>query len=252
MVKSILASNVVISSKLIEKYLSALLTGMVVVATMTCSASAQSFNKTYAVSPETSELEVVNQAGTIKVIAGGNPGRISVNAKQNEGVAKIDAAQTPQGKVKIEVTGQGIVDFEIVVPASSNVDLLCYKGSITVANLGGAVRARVTSGDIQITGLRSVRVDAHSAQGNVSFSGDVLPSGSYILRAFSGLIDASLPASADFKLLAASFRGKIDLSGFEMKFDRQTQQLIEGAHGAGRASINLWTQEGSIRLHRKP
>jgi hypothetical protein len=252
MVKSILASNVVISPTLIEKFLPALLTGFVVVATMTCSASAQSFNKTFAVTPETSELEVVNQTGTIKVIAGGNPGRIMVNAKQNEGAAKIDSSQSAQGKVKIEVTGQGVVDFEITVPASSNVDLLCYKGSITVANLGGAVRARVTNGNIQITGLRSVRVEAHSTQGNVSFSGDVLPSGSYTLKSFSGRIDASLPANADFKLSAASFRGGMDLGGFEMKFDKQTHQLVEGAHGAGRASVSLWTQEGSIHLHRKP
>lgn len=202
--------------------------------------------------PETSELEVINQVGTIKVTVGGNAARIVINARQSDNATKIDASQNAQGKVKVEVAGQGTVDFEIAVPASSKIDLLCYKGAITIANLGGAVRARITDGDIRITGLRSARVEAHSTKGNVSFSGEVLPTGSYTLKAFSGRVDATLPANADFKLSAASFRGGMDFGGFQMKFDKQTHQLVEASHGAGRASISLWTQEGSIHLHRKP
>ena len=156
------------------------------------------------------------------------------------------------GKVKVEVTGRGRVDFEIVVPASSSIDLLTYQGAIVVTNLAGVVRARVTDGDIQIAGLRSARVDASCTQGNVSFSGEVLPSGSYTLKSYSGRVDATLPANADFKLSAASFRGGMDLGAFQMKYDKQTHQLVEGSHGAGRASVSLWTQEGSIHLHRKP
>src|SRR5262249_50540735 len=131
-------------------------------------------------------------------------------------------------------------------------DLLSYQGAIVVTNLAGAVRARVTDGDIQIDGLRSARVDASCTQGNVSFSGEVLPSGSYTLKSFSGRVDAILPADADFKLSASSFRGGMDLGAFQMKFDKRSHQLGEASHGAGSASISLWTQEGSSHLHRKP
>src|SRR5262249_43636982 len=131
-------------------------------------------------------------------------------------------------------------------------DLLSYQGAIVVTNLAGAVRARVTDGDIQIDGLRSARVDASCTQGNVSFSGEVLPSGRYTLKSFSGRVDAILPADADFKLSASSFRGGIDLGAFQMKFDKNSHQLVEASHGAGRASISLWTQEGSIHIRRKP
>jgi hypothetical protein len=226
--------------------------GFAVVAVLAHSAGAQSFNRTFSVAPERSELEVVNQRGTIKVTPGGSPGRVVINAKQLDGNPKIDAAQDAQGKVKIEVTGTGTVDFEITVPASSNLDLLCYKGSIIGANLGGSVRAHITDGNIQFTGLRSPRVEAHSIKGNVSFSGEILPSGSYTLKSFSGRVDATLPANADFKLSAASYRGGMDLGGFQMKFEKQTDQLVEASHGEGRASVHLWTQEGSIHLHRKP
>jgi len=252
MVNEIPAPNAPLSPKLIAKFLSALAISFVVVAALAYSASAQTFSRTFSAPPETSELEVVNQAGTIKVTAVANTSRIVVNARQHDNATKIGATQNAQGKVKVEVTGHGVVDFEITVPPSSNIDLLSYRGAITVTNLAGAVRARITDGNIQIAGLRSARVEAHSTQGNVSFSGEVLPSGSYILKSFSGRVDATLPAHADFRLSAASFRGGMDLGAFQMKFDKQTHQLVEASHGAGRASISLWTLEGSIHLHRRP
>ena len=253
MVTESLAPDIPLSSnKITAKFSSALAISFVVITALAYSASAQTFSRAFSVPPETSELEVVNQAGTIKVTAGANATRIIINARYSESAAKIGATQDAQGKVKVEVTGQGTVDFEITVPASSDLDLLSYKGQIMVTNVAGEVRARVTDGNIQIAGLRSPRVEAHCTQGNVSFSGEVLPSGSYTLKSYSGRDDATLPANADFKLSAASFRGGMDLSAFQMKYDKQTHQLVEGSHGAGRASVSLWTQEGSIHLHRKP
>jgi DUF4097 and DUF4098 domain-containing protein YvlB len=253
MVKESLAPGDLLPPKITAKFLSALAISFVVATALAYSASAQTFSRAFPVPPGTSELEVVNQTGTIKVTSGANTSKIVISAKYNENAAKIDATQNAQGKVKVEVAGQGTVDFEITVPASSDIDLLSYKGAIVVMNLAGAVRARVTDGNIQISGLRSPRVDAHCTQGNVSFSGEVLPSGSYTLKSFSGRVDAYLPTNADFKLSAASFGpGGMNLGAFQMKYDKQTHQLVEASHGAGRASINLWTQEGSINLHRKP
>lgn len=242
------------SSKSIPNFnpsLLALVIGLVVFTAPSYIYAAQAPNWTFDVSPESSELEVVNQAGTIKVYAGDSNTKIVINARQNGGSAKISATQNTVGKVKVEVTGQGNVDFDIVVPVSSGVDLLAYRGVILVNNMAGTVRARVTDGDIRISGLRSANVIAHSTQGNVSFSGEVLPSGSYTLKSFSGRVDAILPADADFKLSASSFRGGMDLDAFQMKFDVQSHQKVEASHGAGRASISLWTQEGSIHLHSK-
>src|SRR5262249_51549822 len=185
------------------RFLSALAIGFVVLTASSPRSGAQTFSRAFAVSPESSELEVVNQAGTIKVTAGANPTKIVITARQSGGAGERDGPQNTHGKGQVEVTGRGRVDFEIAVPASSSIDLLSYRGAIMVTNLAGAVRARVTDGDIQIAGLRSARVEARCTQGNVSFSGEVLPSGSYILKSFSGRIDAFLPADADFKLSAS-------------------------------------------------
>lgn len=240
------------SSKSVAKFLSALATGFLALTASASPSDAQNFSRAFAVSPERSELEVVNQAGTIKVTPSASPNKIVINARQSEGAAKIEATQNAMGKVKVEVTGRGRVDFEIAVPASSSLNLLSYQGAIVVTNLAGAVRARVTEGDIQIAGMRSAKVDASCTQGNVSFSGEVLPSGRYTLKSFSGRVDAILPADADFKLSASTFSGGMDLGAFQMKFDKRSHQLVEALHGAGRASIRLWTQEGSIYLRRKP
>jgi DUF4097 and DUF4098 domain-containing protein YvlB len=240
------------SSKSGAKFLAALPIVFILLSASATSSNAQTFNRAFAVSPERSELEVVNQEGMIKVTATPNSSKVVINARQSGGSAKIDAAQNALGKVKIEVTGQGRVDFEIAVPASSSINLLSYRGAIMVTNLAGAVRARVTNGDIQIAGLRSAKVEAHCTQGNVIFSGEVLPSGRYILKSFSGRVEVTLPADADFKLSASSFRGGMDLDAFQLKFNKRSPQLVEASRGAGAASISLWTQEGSIHLYRKP
>jgi DUF4097 and DUF4098 domain-containing protein YvlB len=242
------------SSKSFAKFLSALATGLMILTASASSSSAQTFNRAFAVAPESSELEVVNQEGVIKVKAAANSSKIVINARQSSGEAKIEATQNAMGKVKVEVTGQGRVEFEIAVPASSSVNLLSYKGEIMVTNLTGAVHASVTEGDIEIAGSRSAKVEAHCGKGNVNFSGDVLPSGRYVLKSFSGRVKVILPADADFKLSASSYRGGIDPDAFQfqMKFDKRSPQRVEASRGAGGASITLWTQEGSIHLYRKP
>ena len=215
-------------------------------------ASAQTFTRTFTVSPASSDLEVINQVGSIKITPGGIAGKIVIGAKQGEGESKIGASQTTEGKVKVEVVGRGTVDFEITVPPHSNLNLLCYKCAISVANITGAVVARNNAGHIQFTGLRSPRVEAHSTKGSVNFNGEVLPSGNYTLKSFSGRVDATLPASSDFKLQASCYRGGMDLGSFPIRFEKQSDQLVEGALGSGKATVSLWTQEGSIHLHRKP
>jgi hypothetical protein len=236
------------------KLLSALASGWLFLTISGIAARAQSFNKTFLVSPSSSWLEVTNQLGSIKVTGtNGTTNKVVVTAKQVDSETRTIATQTPDGKIKVEVNGRGPVDFEINVPPSTKVNLYTYKGAISVVNLAGSVRARITTeGNIHLTGLRSSEVFAHSISGNVVFNGDVLPEGEYTLKSFSGRVEVTFPPNANFKLSASSIGGLMDLGGFPMKFDRQTDQLVEAACGNGRAKVVLWTQEGSIQLRRKP
>ncbi len=215
-------------------------------------AHAQTLSKTFQVAPDSSEVEVTNQTGSIKITAASNTNKVVINAKQTGPDAQINAKQTSEGRVKVEVTGLAAVDLELSVPAASKLDLLCYKCAIVVANASGPVQARTMEGNIVFSGLRSPRVEAHSTSGNINFAGEILPSSSYKLKSFAGRIDVTLPANADFKLHASSFRTAMDLGNFPLKFKKQSAQIVEGACGEGRATVLLWTQEGSLHLHRKP
>lgn len=213
--------------------------------------AAQDFNKSFRVSAELSELEVINKKGSVMIVAAeGN--QIVITARRVADATSISAIQTSQGRVKVEVTGSAPVDFIISVPSHTALELLCYQCPITVKNVGGPMHASTTEGNILLAGLHSPRVEAHSTSGNVNFTGEILPSGNYTLKSFSGRVEATLPTSADFKLRALSSRGGMDLGGFRMSFNKQTDKVVEGISGTGRASIYLWTQEGSIRLHSKP
>ncbi|MBO0799748.1 MAG: DUF4097 family beta strand repeat protein [Blastocatellia bacterium] len=215
---------------------------------------AQNFSRTFNVSSEASGLEVINQVGSIKVTTS-DANNIVINAKRIDSRSQISATQNSEGKVKVEVNGHGGVDFEITVPPATNLDLITYKGAISVANLTGPVQARITTdGLIQFTGLRSPKVEAHSLGGKVTFTGDLLPDGEYKLKSFSGRVEVNFPSNADFTLSASSPSGvmEMDLDGMPLKFYRQTNQRVEAACGKGMAKLILWTQDGSIYLHRKP
>lgn len=88
-------------------------------------------------------------------------------------------------------------------------------------------RARTTDGSIAFTGIHSPQVEANSTTGNVKFSGGILRSGSYTSKSFSGHVDATLPANADFIFAAYSFRVAVDIEGFALRFGKQTAEITE-------------------------
>ena len=221
-----------------------------VVAACFSPAAAQSFSQSFRVTSPMSEVEVKIKRGAIKVVAG-ESNFITVRAREKDGDPKIQAVQTAPGRIVVEVMGKGKVKLEISVPQTSNLDLVCYDCEISVKNVSGAVRAATTEGDIQFIGVRSARLEAHSTTGNISFNGSVLPSGNYIFKSFSGRVDTELKPSVDCRLSATSFRGGIGLGDFPWQFKKQTDQFVEATLGDGRASILIWTQEGTIQMHRK-
>lgn len=211
---------------------------------------AQDFSKTYRVLPDASALEVINKMGSVTVVPG-DSSTIVVTASRNG--ASINTSPLPQGGVKLEVTSDTPVDFKITVPASSMLNLLCIKcaGGIVVKGIRGMIQVRTTEGNIQITGARSPLVEASSTGGDVHFDGEILPSGSYTLKSFSGHVEAFLPAGASFRLNATSFRGGMDLKDFPMSFEKQSDRMVHAFVGSAKATVNLWTQEGRISLRRR-
>jgi hypothetical protein len=214
------------------------------------SARAQDFSKTFRVLPSASAVEVDNNMGSVTIVPG-DAATVVVVAVRNG--ANVSAVQRPDGKVLLKVEGNAPVDFKLTVPAASALKVGCVmcEGGVLVRGMRGEMTLRTTKGSIQITGARSPRVEASSTSGDVRFEGEILPSGSYTLRSFSGRVDALLPAGASFRLNAASFRGGMDLQDFPMNFEKQSAHFVTAFVGSDKATVNLWTQEGSIKLRRR-
>lgn len=224
--------------------------GMMVLGFAAPPVQAQALNQVFKVTPQLSELEVSGHAGSIKVVAG-EGSFIAVRARERDDNVKITAVEVKPSRIKVEVIGSGKVKLEITVPATTSLDLFCYKCEIKTRNISGPVIAKTTEGDIEIRGGRSSRVEAYSTTGDVFFDGEILPSGSYTLKSLSGAVAVVLPPAPDLKLSATSFRGGIGLGDFQWKFSKQTDQFVEAWQGEGRATIHLLTKEGTIQIHRR-
>jgi DUF4097 and DUF4098 domain-containing protein YvlB len=214
--------------------------------------SAQDFWQSFKVSPS-STLDLKNRDGTIRVKGRRKINSIVISAKITSGDARVVAERAPDGTIQVDAKGPGTVNFDIEVPESTNLKLLSFRGSMHISHSSGAIKASIlTDGSIELIDLQSPSVEAHSANGNVVFKGAVLPTGRYALKTFSGSVEATLPASSDFKLVAKSVQGGMDLGKFPLNFGKRTNQVVEGICGAGGASVSLWTQEGVIRLRSEP
>lgn len=232
-------------SRLWIKQLSSILALVVV---LSLSVLAQGGSKSFRAPANGGELEVINKMGPVSVNVG-DKDTILIRAKQAN--APVTATQSVQGKVKVEVMGKETVELEITVPPNTGLDVNCIKGEISIRNMSGTIKARTTEGDITVAGVRSSKVDIGSVDGSVSFSGDILPTGNYILKSFSGRVSAVLPAAADFKLNASSNQGGIDVGGVGMSFDRRTNTRVEGTRGTGSATVTMWTQQGTIQIRQR-
>ena len=145
-------------------------------------------------------LKLSNVAGDVRITGGGGT-EIKVEAKIH-GKGKTDAearAQFDSVKVDMRQNGSRVdvettherhsrawVDYTVVVPTGTSVDVHSVSGDVFVSEIGGSARAETVSGDVTATGLaqvaalRSVSGDVHatglSSDGAVTFnsvSGDV-------------------------------------------------------------------------------
>jgi hypothetical protein len=164
---------------------------------------------------------------------------------------------------------QGSVQLEKLQEADAAVEAV--GGRITVSDFSGHLAVRSVGGDIEI--LRpSGRVEAYSITGNLHFvsaataklrasttsghilyEGDFMPGGDYMLSAYSGDMDIVSPPSASFELRAKTVRGKLENSLHLIPKRRPPSPLYSGnsllgTHNAGKATVELTSFSGTIRV----
>lgn len=217
-------------------------------------AQRKSFDKEYP-APQRVSLQLYNRLGSIEVETWAK-NKIKVTAKMESSKASV-APEVSGGTVRINVPRDnredvGDINFRIMLPADSTVDISTMVGNIVIRNVSGeTVRARVSSeGEIELTGIRAQTVVAENTRGNILFDAELLRNGVYDLSSTRGDIYLRITATSGFRLMATSLKTRsINLGGFagqgDFSFTNNNRQVI-GKVGDGGAALSTTNGLGSI------
>jgi DUF4097 and DUF4098 domain-containing protein YvlB len=186
-------------------------------------------------------LKLANVAGDVKVTSGGSEikveaivhgkGKTDAEARAQFDTVSVEMRQSGNRvdvETKHEKNSRAWVDYTVVVPKGTSVDVRTVSGDVMVSEIGGETRAETVSGDVvvtglsQVTALRSVSGDVRAerlvSDGAVSLgsvSGDIVVKGlkakSVAVDTVSG--DAHLEACDCGGATASSVSGDVTYSG---------------------------------------
>src|SRR6185295_7339485 len=149
----------------------------------------------------------------------------------------------------------GSVNFKLMVPAHSSVDLETKRGQITVSNIRGeSVRAHVSlEGDIELSGITALEVFAKNSIGNIFFDGEFARGGNYQFQSNKGDITIRIPADSAFNLTASTPTRRISLGQFWNKDFKNLGdgRKITGGVGDGNSLVSVTNFQGSITFMRR-
>jgi hypothetical protein len=213
------------------------------------------FDKEYPAQRASVTVQLHNRSGSVEVETW-EKNRIKVTARMESSKATVLPEVRGDGiNINVQRDNRGDVgdiNFKIMVPADSTVDISTMVGNIVIRNVRGAiVRANVSSeGDIELTGIRAQMVVAENTRGNILFDAELLRNGVYDLKSTQGDIQLRITASSGFRLVAWSQRTRnINLGGFagkgQFEFSNDNRRVF-GKVGDGGAALSTTNVLGSI------
>jgi DUF4097 and DUF4098 domain-containing protein YvlB len=130
-------------------------------------------------------------------------------------------------------------------------------GSITCNQCSGRIEANSISGAINVFQSESSNVQAGTSTGNIMLDSDLLPSGLYELRNYSGQIDVLFSPMDSFDVTAISMHGKVENEANLQQAEHDTQRLppfarsLVGVYNEGKASLIINSFSGTILIRRR-
>jgi hypothetical protein len=167
--------------------------------------------------------------------------------------------RNPQGKVRVE----GIQADAAIESVGGDIAVADYSGHLLVRSVGGNIEIIRPSGHVEaysITGNlhfvspTTTRLRGSTTSGHILYEGDFMDSGNYILSAYSGDLDIACPPSASYELSAKTVRGKV-VNTLPITPRRKSASPLAssnsllGMHNTGRATVELTSFSGTIRIH---
>lgn len=141
------------------------------------------------------------------------------------------------------------INLDAQVPRGVRLDAKTTNGRVHCLNLESVVQAATTNGDVEVS--TSEWASAKTTNGGVRVSmGNAQWSGELELKTTNGSVDVTLPASAEFKVDAATTNGGIQ-TDFPITIQgRFGPKSLSGTVGAGGRELNVKTTNGAIELKK--
>jgi hypothetical protein len=129
-------------------------------------------------------------------------------------------------------------------------------GNIDVIRPSGRVEAYSITGDLHFVSPTTSKLRGSTTSGHILFEGDFPDGGDYSLQEYSGDMEILCPPSASFELFAKTVRGKLEN---EMPMTTQHRSAtplssansLFGTHLTGKATVNLKSFSGTIRIRQR-
>lgn len=141
------------------------------------------------------------------------------------------------------------INFDVQVPHGVLFHALTTNGGVHCVNLESVVEAVTTNGNVEVStsewaSARTTNGGVHVAMGNAKWSGELK------LVSTNGSVDVTLPASAEFKVDAATTNGAIR-SDFPITVQGTFgAKTLTGTVGGGGRELKVATTNGTIELKK--
>jgi hypothetical protein len=139
------------------------------------------------------------------------------------------------------------INFDVQVPPGVRFNALTTNGSVLARNLASVVEATTTNGNVEVS--TSEWASAVTTNGGIRVSmGSAKWNGELRVRSTNGSVDVTLPASAEFKLDAATTNGGIH-TDFPLTVEGSyNAKELSGTVGSGGRELKVATTNGTIKL----
>ena len=141
------------------------------------------------------------------------------------------------------------INFDVQVPRGVRLNAMTTNGSVHCVNLDSVVEATTTNGNVEVS--TSEWASARTTNGGVRVSmGSAKWSGELELLTTNGSVHVTLPASAEFRVHAATTNGGIS-SDFPITVQgRFGPKSLSGTVGGGGRELKVTTTNGGIDLKK--
>lgn len=166
--------------------------------------------------------------------------------------------RNPQGKIIVEgmqadASVQSVSGDIVVRDYSGHLSIRSVAGDIDVIRSAGVVEADSITGNLHFVSPNTTRLRASTTSGRILYEGNIMGRGDYVLSAYSGDLDVICPASASYEVSAKTLKGKV-INMMPMTHRRESasprdaRNSLLGTYNAGRATLELTSFSGNIRI----